>query len=85
MLDLFAQLGFFTAKAIIMVIMILGLLAGILALLGKGKGKPNGRIQIKNLNKVYQETTETLFSEILSKDKVKKPKKKIKPNLIPNI
>ncbi len=78
MLNALIQLTFFTTKAIIIVILLLVLLGGILALLSKGKEKLKGRIQIKNLNKNYQETTEALFSEILPKEQLKQFLKKQK-------
>jgi serine protease SohB len=72
MLAALIQLSLFTAKAIIVVALLLILLAGILALLGKGKGKTAGRISIKNLNEKYTEVKEDLLSEILTKDELKK-------------
>ncbi len=72
MSDATIQLLFFSAKAIIIVVLILILLAGILMLLGKGREKVRGKICIKNLNKKYSETKETLCAEILSKKLFKK-------------
>jgi serine protease SohB len=71
MLDTLLQLGLFTAKALIIVILILVLIAGILALLTRGKEKQNGKITVKNLNEKYTDTTEALLEEVLSKDDLK--------------
>lgn len=80
MLDALIQLGFFTTKAIIIVALILILLAGIVAILSKGKDKLKGKISIKNLNEKYNETKEELLTEILPKNDLKKffKEKKIK-------
>jgi serine protease SohB len=66
------QLALFSAKAVILVILILVLLAGIIALMSRGREKTTGRISMKNLNEKYYEIQEMLLSEILSKDKFKK-------------
>jgi serine protease SohB len=71
MLNLLIQLLMFSAKSIILVVMILLLLAGIIALLSKGKDKLKGRISIKNLNEKYKETTQALLEEILPKEQFK--------------
>jgi serine protease SohB len=71
MLDALTQLAFFTAKAIIIVALILILLTGIIALLSKGKDKLRGRIAIKNLNEKFADIKEELLSEILPKDDMK--------------
>lgn len=78
MLDALLQLTFFTAKAIIIVALILLLLSGVLGLLSRGKSKQNGRISIKNLNKQYSEVKETLLQEILPKKDFKKFLKEFK-------
>lgn len=66
------QLLLFTAKAFILVIFILLLIAGILALLSKGKGKTAGRIQIKNVNEKYNEIKDHLLMTVFSKPQLKK-------------
>ncbi len=71
MLDALFQLTLFSAKALIIVALTLILLAGIIALLSRHKGNPVGKILIKNLNKKYTETTETLCEEMLSKKELK--------------
>lgn len=71
MLDALIQLSLFTAKAIIIVALILILIAGILALLSWGKGKISGRITIKNLNEKFDEITQALMENILSKKEFK--------------
>jgi serine protease SohB len=72
MIDALIQLGFFTAKAFIIVAVVLILLAGIIAILSRGKTGTQGRIEIKNLNQKFTETKELLLAEMLSKDKFKK-------------
>ena len=72
MLDVLLQLGLFSAKAIITVVMILGLLAGIIALLSKGKSLSSGNIHIKNLNLKFHDIAEQLNAEILTKKAYKK-------------
>lgn len=71
MVEVLLQLALFAAKAIILVVLILLLLAGILALVARGKDKLRGKIQIKNLNKNYIETKENLLHEILPKKEFK--------------
>lgn len=71
MLDAVIQLSLFTAKAIIIVALILILISCILLLISRGKELLTGRVTVKNLNKKYSETTETLLEEILSKDEFK--------------
>src|SRR5271154_397490 len=66
------QLMIFFAKGLIIVIFTLLLLAGILALLGRGKEKSSGKISIKNLNKKYAKIKEILLAEILPKKSFKK-------------
>jgi serine protease SohB len=81
MYDALIQLGLFSAKAIILVVLILILLAGIIALLSRGREKLQGRISMKNMNDKYYEIQETLCAEILSKDKFKNYLKEQKANL----
>lgn len=93
MLNTLFQLGVFTSKAIIIVLLILVLLIGIVAIISKGKDKLRGRLTIKNLNKKYKETKESLLEEILPKDefktflktqkKAEKAKKKSSPETPP--
>lgn len=71
MLDILTQLFVFTTKAIIIVALVLILIAGAIAILSWGKEKMLGRIVIKNLNDAFNETTESLLSEILSKNDFK--------------
>jgi serine protease SohB len=75
------QLALFSAKALILVILILVLLTGIIALLSRGREKTTGRISVKNLNETYDEVQDMLLSEILSKDKFKKHLKDQKAEL----
>lgn len=72
MLDALIQLGLFTAKGIIFITLALILIAGIIAMASKGKEKLKGRMTINNLNEKYEETTEALLEEVLTKDQYKK-------------
>lgn len=72
MLDILTQLILFSVKAVIIVVLIMILIAGIIAILSWGKEKLTGKIIIKNLNEKLTETTEALLSEVLSKDDFKK-------------
>ncbi len=78
MSDSLFQLLLFSAKAVLIVALILILFAGILSLIGRGKEKLNGKIQIKNLNKKYRKIKEVLLEEMLSKKELKKYFKEIK-------
>lgn len=81
MLDALVQLSFFTAKALIVIIMILILFAGILALFSRGKEKKQGKITIKNLKEHYSDVKDTLLEVIMSKKGFKKFKKAQKADL----
>src|SRR5579883_564374 len=70
--DITLQLVVFSSKALILLIMILLLVAGILALFSRGKEKVTGRVSIKNLNEKYSELTEFVMNEILTKKQLKK-------------
>ncbi len=67
MLNAIIELALFTAKALIIVLLILVLLGAFFALIAKAKDKAKGKLQIKNLNKHYAETKEELLAEILPK------------------
>lgn len=71
MLDALMQIFVFSAKALILVVLLLIFLTAILALLSKGKEKLTGKVSIKNLNKKYLETTEALLETILPKKQFK--------------
>jgi serine protease SohB len=71
-MDILMQLLVFSAKAIILVTMILICLIGIVGILSKGKEKMQGNITIKNINKKYREIQETILAEILPKSQFKK-------------
>lgn len=75
--DLFL-LSIFILKALIIVILILALVAGILMIVSRSKEKLQGKICIKNLNKKFEETTDTILEEILPKKLFKKHLKKQK-------
>lgn len=72
MADALLQILLFSTKAIIVVALVLILLAGMIAIITKGKEKLKGKICIKNLNHAFSETTKELFQEILPKKYFKK-------------
>lgn len=80
MLDSLIELGFFSAKAIIIVALILILIAGIVAIFARGKEKIRGKITIKNLNESYEEVKQDLLTTILPKNDLKKYLKSHKTN-----
>src|SRR3990167_3749055 len=71
MTDALIELSLFSAKTIIIALIILIILVAFFALLAKGKEKLKGRLTIKNLNKKYKETTDELLAEILPKKSLK--------------
>lgn len=78
MLDFFIQLFLFTAKAFVILAVVLLLFSGILAIASRSKAKLFGRITIKNLNQKYQETKEELLREVSSKKSLKQYLKALK-------
>jgi len=70
MLDALSQLSLFSAKAMILVILILVLIAGILSLFSRGKHQT--KLSIKNLNSNYQDIKKEFLHEMLSKKSFKK-------------
>src|SRR5579872_3231873 len=78
MLNAIIELALFTAKSLIITLLILIILAVFFALIAKSKEKLKGRLFIKNLNKKYAETTEELLAEILPKKQFKQFLKKRK-------
>lgn len=71
MLEAFIQLALFAAKALIIVVFILVILIAFFALLAKSKQKLKGHLSIKNLNHKYDETSEAILFETLSKKQFK--------------
>jgi serine protease SohB len=55
MLDALFQLGIFTAKSLILVLLLLFLLIGIVAILSRGKDKIKGKVTLKNLKQFLKE------------------------------
>jgi serine protease SohB len=70
MLDVLSQLSLFTAKAIILVVLILILMAGILSLFSRGKS--HAKLSIRNLNLKYQDIKKEFLKEMHSKKAFKK-------------
>jgi len=62
-----ADYGLFFAKTITLVLALLLLIAGILALAFKNKTSSKGHLEIKKINKIYEEMEEALQEQILSK------------------
>lgn len=72
MIEFLANYGLFFAKAATLVILILVLVAGVIGIASRGKGKIKDRVEVKNLNKKYEDMTDALNEEILSKSEYKK-------------
>ena len=66
------ELGLFTAKSMILFFFILFILIAFFMLIAKSKEKQSGKLQIKNLNKQYEETKQNILQETLSKKEFKK-------------
>jgi len=67
MINALLELSLFSAKAVILVVLILLLFAGILAIASKVKEKLHGRISIKNINEALDETKSMLCEEVMPK------------------
>lgn len=78
MIDAFIQLGLFTAKSFIIVLVVALILLIFFMLLANAKQKTKGRLNIRNLNKKYIETTDELLVETLPKKQLKKALKERK-------
>ncbi len=79
MLPALIELSLFTAKSLVIVCLILIVLIVFFTLLAKSKEKTKGRLIIKNLNKKYDEITESILAETNTKKEFKqflKEKKK---------
>src|SRR3990167_2972732 len=71
-MEALTQLALFSAKAIIIGLLILLVLVGFVAIIAKNKQRTKGKLTIKNLNKKYAETNELILAETLSKKEFKK-------------
>ncbi|MBN1684780.1 MAG: protease SohB [Gammaproteobacteria bacterium] len=81
MLDSLMQFGVFLLEAIVIVIAILVIVAGIVAILSRVKEKKKGKITLRKLNEYYDELEDELNQEVLSKEDYKaflKAKKELK-------
>lgn len=67
-----ANYSLFLLKALTIVVAVLLIVSGIVTLLRKAKGQEKGALTIKKLNKKYQEFTDILQEEILTKADFKK-------------
>ncbi len=81
MLESLGHLALFTAKALIIVLVILFLLTMMLVIVGRAKEKLKGQLSIRHLNKRLQETKETLLNETFSKAQWKRYMKERKQEL----
>src|SRR5579864_3029734 len=71
MIDALIQLALFGMKAFIIAAFIIIVLVVFFALLAKGKDKLKSRLMVKNLNHKYEEATETILAETLTKKQFK--------------
>ncbi len=74
----FAEYSFFLAQMFTWVVAILVVVAGCVAMVSKGKDKPNQGLKIKPLNKKWDEFSKTLNEGVLSKKEFKKVNKEKK-------
>jgi serine protease SohB len=75
MLDIGLDLLVFFIKIIILVAAFLIIVGGSISLASKGKDKQKGKLHIKNMNEQFDEVTNELNEEILSKRELKKTNK----------
>ena len=75
MIDALINLGIFVVQTVVIIAAILIIVAGIAAIVCKDKMKEKAKIKLRKLNKYYQELTDTINKEILSKKEFKKYKK----------
>lgn len=80
MIDILAQLGLFTAKAVIILAIVLIILATFFMLLAKSKEKLTGKLSIKNINKKFADNKEMMLEEMLDKKEYKAYLKQEKAN-----
>ena len=78
MIDALIQLGLFFIQTFTLVIAVLLLIAGIMAIVTKGKLKEKTRIKVRKLNKYYSELRDKLNEAMLSKDELKAAEKTLK-------
>ncbi len=86
MLSAFAHLAYFTAECLIIVLMLLGLLAGLLALISFSRQAMSGKLEITHLNEGYQDARAQLMEAVATKKQWKDfqhaQKKQIKENAL---
>jgi len=80
MLDALIHIFIFLIDAIILVAAILIIFAGFLALLSKGKDKPQNKVTVTDLNKQFSEMSDALKHAKRSKQEIKAAKKLEKKN-----
>jgi serine protease SohB len=67
MIEALIHLFVFAIEMIVLVVALLVLLAGIVGIVTKGKGRLVGKLQVKKLNKHYEAMTDTLNEAVLDK------------------
>jgi serine protease SohB len=77
-LEFLSQYGLFLAKSVTVVVAILFVVAGLAALSSRQKREQEGHIEVEPLNKKYEDMAETIKSEILTHDELKKEHKAAK-------
>jgi serine protease SohB len=71
-MEFLTEYGLFLAKAITVVLAILGAAAGLIALSSRGRPKAKERIEVKHLNGRYEELAQTLRAAVLPKKELKR-------------
>ncbi len=72
MLSGLGHLGFFLAKALIIIFLVLFLVVMLLVIISRARDKVKGRLTIRNLNEKLDDIKEDLLSETLPKEEFKK-------------
>ncbi len=70
-MEFLSEYGLFIAKTATIVIAVLIIVAGIVAILTKGKDKDKGKLSIKNINEKFEKMADTLHTAILDKKELK--------------
>lgn len=77
-MDSLLELGLFTAKAVVILLITTFIFIAFFSLLAKAKEKIRGRLVIRSLNQKYEEIKEAMLAEVLEKKQFKQFKKEQK-------
>ena len=77
-MEFLSEYGMFLAKAVTVVVAILAAVGGLVAISARGQIKPKDHIEIKNINRHYEDMAHALSSAMQSKKQFKQTLKKLK-------